>query len=45
MSASKIIKDGLTNGRMDQRTNKGDYYGPHQVNPESKMHKLCMIYS
>ena len=28
--------DGQTEGRIDQQTNKGDYYGPHLVNPGSQ---------
>ena len=28
-----------TNGSTDQRTNEGDYYGPHWVNPGSKVLK------
>ena len=32
LTVSEIFKDG----RTDWRTNKGDYYGPHQVNPRSK---------
>ena len=31
---SDIFKDGWTD---HGRTNKGDYYGPHQVNPGSKI--------
>ena len=26
-----------TDGRTDRRTNKGDYHGPHRVNPGSKI--------
>ena len=33
---SRFRVDGLTDGLKDGRTNKGDYYGPHWVNPGSK---------
>ena len=33
---SEIFKDGLTDGRTNRLTDKGDYHGPHLVNPRSK---------
>ena len=29
--------DGTTDKRTDHQTNKGDYYGPHWVDPRSKI--------
>ena len=33
-----------TDGHTDQLTDKGDYYGPHRVNPGFKMKFLHVTY-
>ena len=39
-AVSEIFKDGPMDGKKDGRTDMGDYIGPPQVNPGSKMSSM-----